>query len=135
MDSQIRVLPTEWTGTIWTSSWGVVTPHHPNFHSHKNREDEWHTIENNTVKFTVLRQSGPFLDMTFSATDHESKAVGVLSPDGLRLEIATLEVTFHLHVDGDRIWGEGEARAHGMSDRRGSFAVKMVELTATSPTA
>lgn len=51
-----------------------------------------------------------FLELTFIASDYESKAVGVLSADSRSLKIATLEVTFHLVVDGDacRVTGRRE---------------------------
>ena len=131
MADDIRILPTEWVGTVRTSSWGVVTPHHPHFHSHSHLEPGWHSIDNN-VTFRIDQQEGPFLELTFIASDYESKAVGVLSADSRSLKILTLEVTFHLVVDGDRMSGDGEARAHGASERRGAFAAKMVELTAKS---
>ena len=131
MADDVRILPTEWVGTVKTSSWGVVTPHHPHFFSHAHLELGWHTTDNNAA-LRIDRQVGPFLELTFIASNHASKAVGVLSADSRRLKVATLEVTFHLVVDGDHMSGDGEARAHGSTERRGSFAAKMVELTAKS---
>ena len=116
-----------WTG----ASWGTTTKHHPRFLSHGDQEPEWHAVSLD-LTLTIVRQEGRSLQAVLATSQHEDRAVGVLSADGNRLELATETSNFHLAVAGDQLSGEATGRPLGSDKAGGAFSVGMVELNAIS---
>ena len=132
MADEVRILPTEWVGTAVEVSWGLVFGEdHPKFETHGHLDPAVHTQTTESTMRIVL-QEGRVLELLIGTSIGAIGAIGLLSADGTKLEIAGPMGHASYVIDGDSMVGQSHYRLHGKEQASEEYGVAMLELTAKS---
>ena len=126
------VLPTLWEGTANSSTWGAINEHHPEFHNEDDDALQWHSLVDLHVIMRVIAQDGPNLELIFITNDHESRAVGTLTPDGSVMVVTRDTSTAQFTITGDRMLGLGSDQGFDPESDITRFASWVTQLRAIS---
>ena len=126
----VRILPTLWEGSANSSTWGAINEHHPGFHAEDADALEWHSLHNLHVTMRVVAQDGRNLELIFRTNDHESRAVGTLTPDSSVMVVARDTSSAQFTIDGDTMLGLGTDQGFDPDANITRFASWVTELRA-----
>ena len=129
-DNEVRLLPTLWEGTANSSTWGAINQHHPGFHAENDDALEWHSLHNLHVTMKVIAQDGRNLELVFITNDHESRAVGTLTPDSSVMVVARDTSSAQFTINGDSMIGLGTDQGTDPESGITRFASWVTELRA-----
>ena len=127
---EIRILPTLWEGSANSSTWGAINEHHPGFHAEDDDALEWHSLHNLHVTMRVVAQDGRNLELIFRTNDHESRAVGTLTPDSSIMVVARDTSSAQFTINGDNMIGLGTDQGLDAESGITRFASWVTELRA-----
>ncbi len=129
---EVRILPTLWSGVATSTSWGVTSLHHPEYHLHAELEPEWRNVVDFSLTMEVLRQSGSNLELLFITGNHDSRAVGTLLSDGTAMVVADANSSTRWEIKGDRM--TGMRTVHDKPEASGEirFGAGVIELQAST---
>ena len=130
MAEDVRILPTEWVGVSTQVSWGLVFGEmHPNFETHGHLDPAVH-MQATEATMTIVVQEGRAVELVFGTVHGEISAIGLLSADGRRLEVAGPAGHSSFVIDGDSMAGHAHYRLHGSDQAGEEYGVAMDEYTA-----
>ena len=130
--SEVRILPTLWTGVATSTSWGVTSLHHPEYHLHAELEPEWRNVVDFPLTMEVLRQSGRNLELLFMTGNHESRAVETLLSDGTAMVVADATSSTRWEIKGDRMTGMRTVHDKPEASGEMRFGSGVIELQAST---
>ncbi len=130
MAEEVRILPTKWIGVSTQVSWGLIFgENHPNFQTHGHLDPAVH-VQSTESTITVVFQEGRALELVFGTAHGEFSAIGLLSSDGKRLELAGPAGHSSYVIDGNSMVGHSHYRLHGTEQAGEEYGVAMDEYTA-----
>ena len=130
MANDVRILPTEWVGVSTQVSWGLIFgENHPKFQTHGHLDPAVHMQATDST-MTIVFQDGRALELVFGTVHGDFSAIGLLSADGQRLEVAGPAGHSSYVIDGDSMVGHSHYRLHGSERVAEEYGVAMDEYTA-----
>ena len=127
--AKVAKLATKWKASMIITAHGTPTPHHPKHPMHTTKKAQ--SLTNDRTSFsetwtlTVVKQTGPHLELMLESPRYKAFPVGTLSADGKFLQVVAEYLTWTLNIDGNTMSGTGTAR----NNHTNHYAAQCITMT------